>query len=103
MDQRFHFFRTLHGDGDTLFLLQAIAKARNIHLSGEQISFLRKETGEYLAFLHKKLCSFTPREITRRAYTLTPVISFASGSEGLADSSLLTFLTGLALSCLILL
>lgn len=103
VDRRFHFFRTLHGDGDPLFLLQAIAKARNIHLSEKQVSLLMEETRHYLAFLHKKLCSFTPREITRRAYTLTPVISFASGSEGLADSSLLAFLTGLALSCLILL
>ena len=103
VDRRFRFFRTLSGDGDMDSFLPAMAKARGIHLSENQVSLLRKEIHDYLAFLHEKLCRFTPREITRNADTLTPVFSFASGSDELADSSLLAFLTGLALYCLIVL
>lgn len=101
VDRRFHFFRTLQGDQDTASFLRAIAKERKIHLSEDRISLLLREIQGYLSFLHEKLCRFTPREITRCADTLTPVFSFASGAEELADSSLLAFLTGLALYCLI--
>ena len=102
--QRFHEFHDLERafSGSMEKMVAALASLSGCRADGKLISYLSAETKAFLSHLSVKLSSLTPCRICQGARKFTPSLpAFAEGA--VEDSSLFALLTGLALSCLVML
>lgn len=102
--QRFHEFHELERacSGSMEKMVAALASLSGCRADGKLISYLSAETKAFLSHLSVKLSSLTPCRICQGARKFTPSLpAFAEGA--VEDSSLFALLTGLALSCLVML
>ena len=102
--QRFHEFHELERAccGSMEKMVAALASLSGCRADGKLISYLSAETKAFLSHLSVKLSSLTPCRICQGARSFTPSLP-AFAEEAVEDSSLFALLTGLALSCLVLL
>lgn len=101
--ERFHFFGELEKkSGNRESLLHAFLQFHGIPSSNGLASFLHGEVNAFLLALHKKLCRFTPCEISKNARDFSVLVP-SSGCIEAVDSSLLAFITSLALCWLLFL
>ena len=102
--QRFHEFHELERacSGSMEKMVAALASLSGCRADRKLISYLSAETKAFLSHLSVKLSSLTPCRICQGARKFTPSLS-AFAEEAGEDSSLFALLTGLALSCLVLL
>lgn len=102
--QRFHEFHEPERacSGSMEKMVAALASLSGCRADGKLISYLSAETKAFLSHLSVKLSSLTPCRICQGARKFTPSLpAFAEGA--VEDSSLFALLTGLALSCLVML
>lgn len=102
--QRFHEFHELERACSSSMekMVAALASLSGCRADGKLISYLSAETKAFLSHLSVKLSSLTPCRICQGARKFTPSLpAFAEGA--VEDSSLFALLTGLALSCLVML
>ena len=83
-------------------MVAALASLSGCRADGKLISYLSAETKAFLSHLSVKLSSLTPCRICQGARKFTPSVP-AFAEEAGEDSSLFALLTGLALSCLVML
>nr|WP_302684904.1 hypothetical protein [uncultured Dialister sp.] len=102
--QRFHEFHELEKacSGSMEKMVASLASLSGCRADGKLISYLSAETKAFLSHLSVKLSSLTPCRICQGARKFTPSLP-AFAEEAGEDSSLFALLTGLALSCLVLL
>lgn len=102
--QRFHEFHELERacSGSMEKMVAALASLSGCRADGKLISYLSAETKAFLSHLSVKLSSLTPCRICQGARSFTPSLP-AFAEEAVEDSSLFALLTGLALSCLVML
>ena len=102
--QRFYEFHELERacSGSMEKMVASLASLSGCRADGKLISYLSAETKAFLSHLSVKLSSLTPCRICQGARKFTPSLpAFAEGA--VEDSSLFALLTGLALSCLVML
>lgn len=101
---RFHEFHELERAccGSMEKMVAALASLSGCRADGKLISYLSAETKAFLSHLSVKLSSLTPCRICQGARKFTPSLP-AFAEEAVEDSSLFALLTGLALSCLVML
>ena len=102
--QRFHEFHELERacSGSMEKMVASLASLSGCRADGKLISYLSAETKAFLSHLSVKLSSLTPCRISQGARKFTPTLP-AFAEEAVEDSSLFALLTGLALSCLVML
>lgn len=102
--QRFHEFHELEKacSGSMEKMVASLASLSGCQADGKLISYLSAETKAFLSHLSVKLSSLTPCRICQGAREFTPSLP-AFAEEAVEDSSLFALLTGLALSCLVML
>lgn len=102
--QRFHEFHELERacSGSMEKMVASLASLSGCRADGKLISYLSAETKAFLSHLSVKLSSLTPCRISQGARKFTPSLP-AFAEEAVEDSSLFALLTGLALSCLVML
>lgn len=102
--QRFHEFHELERAccGSMEKMVASLASLSGCRADGKLISYLSAETKAFLSHLSVKLSSLTPCRICQGARSFTPSLP-AFAEEAGEDSSLFALLTGLALSCLVML
>ena len=102
--QRFHEFHELERacSGSMEKMVASLASLSGCRADGKLISYLSAETKAFLSHLSVKLSSLTPCRICQGARKFTPSLP-AFAEEAGEDSSLFALLTGLALSCLVML
>ena len=102
--QRFHEFHELERacSGSMEKMVASLASLSGCRADGKLISYLSAETKAFLSHLSVKLSSLTPCRISQGARKFTPSLP-AFAEEAGEDSSLFALLTGLALSCLVML
>ena len=102
--QRFHEFHELERacSGSMEKMVASLASLSGCRADGKLISYLSAETKAFLSHLSVKLSSLTPCRICQGARKFTPSLP-AFAEEAVEDSSLFALLTGLALSCLVML
>ena len=102
--QRFHEFHELEKgcSGSMEKMVASLASLSGCQADGKLISYLSAETKAFLSHLSVKLSSLTPCRICQGARKFTPSLP-AFAEEAVEDSSLFALLTGLALSCLVML
>lgn len=99
--QRFHEFHELER-ACSGSMEKMVASLSGCRADGKLISYLSAETKAFLSHLSVKLSSLTPCRICQGARKFTPSLP-AFAEEAVEDSSLFALLTGLALSCLVML
>lgn len=99
--QRFHEFHELE-KACSGSMEKMVASLSGCQADGKLISYLSAETKAFLSHLSVKLSSLTPCRICQGAREFTPSLP-AFAEEAVEDSSLFALLTGLALSCLVML
>ena len=102
--QRFHEFHELERtcSGSMEKMVASLASLSGCRADRKLISYLSAETKAFLSHLSVKLSSLTPCRICQGARKFTPSLP-AFAEEAGEDSSLFALLTGLALSCLVML
>ena len=102
--QRFHEFHELERacSGSMEKMVASLTSLSGCRADGKLISYLSAETKAFLSHLSVKLSSLTPCRISQGARKFTPTLP-AFAEEAVEDSSLFALLTGLALSCLVML
>lgn len=108
VERRFSDFRRMEKEASHSIenMIAAIASLSGEKVDGHMISLFSEETRAFLSLVSGKLSSLTPCHIYRRARSFTPSLppSLPSLSEEAAVyPSFLAFLTGLAVSCLVML
>ena len=83
-------------------MVASLAALSGCRADRKLISYLSAETRAFLSHLSRKLSSLTPRHIYQGARSFSPSLPSFAG-EAADDSSLLALLTGLAVSCLVML
>lgn len=104
MERRFSDFRRMEKEASHSIenMIAAIASLSGEKVDGHMISLFSEETRAFLSLVSGKLSSLTPCHIYRRARSFTPALPSLS-EEAAVYPSFLAFLTGLAVSCLVML
>lgn len=104
VEKRFAEFRRIEAlsSGSLEKMISALASLSCFTPNASVITYFVEETKAFLSFLQKKLSLLTPCRISQGARKMTPALSLP-GTEAVLDSSFLALLTGLALSCLVML
>ena len=104
VERRFSDFRRMEKEASHSIenMIAAIASLSGEKVDGHMISLFSEETRAFLSLVSGKLSSLTPCHIYRRARSFTPALPSLS-EEAAVYPSFLAFLTGLAVSCLVML
>lgn len=102
--ERFHEFHHLEMacGGSLEKMVASLAALSGCRADRKLISYLSAETRAFLSHLSEKLSFLTPQHIYQGARDFSPSLPSFAG-EAADDSSFLALLTGLALSCLVML
>lgn len=104
VERRFSDFRRMEKEASHSIenMIAAIASLSGEKVDGHMISLFSEETRAFLSLVSGKLSSLPPCHIYRRARSFTPALPSLS-EEAAVYPSFLAFLTGLAVSCLVML